>query len=166
MTTDSIIEKNRLDQMIRAAMRDKQNAEQRFKAARKAIEAAEKKTAALHVALAAYRAKYGISKTPIMPNSELAAEFSGMDTNHQINHWADIHNGTVIVRDLVDATVAAGFYRDRTQARGTLYRAITRLSYYKHISRGVYKRDNPESWDERLRFEEVLAFKKAPICSE
>ena len=127
-------------ELIAEAEQDRNKAIQRVEAARKTAQTAENVVEALKLALNRYRQHYGLPPLAIPAAPELAAALSHLDPRALIDHWSDTHNGKVVMKELCNAVVQAGQYKDARQAAGSLYSTVKRMPGYAKAARGVYQR--------------------------
>ena len=127
-------------ELIAEAEQDRNKAVQRVEVARKTAEIAENVVEGLKLALNRYRQHYGLPPLAIPAAPELAAELSHLDPRGLIDRWADTHSGKVVMKELCNAVVQAGQYKDARQAAGSLYSTVKRMPGYMWVARGVYQR--------------------------
>jgi hypothetical protein len=118
-----------------------QKAEQRVAAAQRALAAVKAEIDALHHSLKIGRAEFGLSvDEPGKPDERLVAEYRNLSAREMLERWADAHGGQIVMRELSQFVVSAGIFRDKTQAAGALYPAVSRSEGFEQVTRGVYRR--------------------------
>lgn len=128
-------------ELIRRLEQDKKlKAEQRVAAAQRALDAVNQQIAVLYSAMEVWRAAYGLPKVPVSnATPEMMAEYQGMSPKEMLLHWADTHDGLVVMREATRFLAAAGLFRDEVQANGTLYPTVTRWDAFMKVGRGIYR---------------------------
>jgi hypothetical protein len=127
-------------ELIAEAEQDRNKAVQRVEIARRLAETAENTVEALKVALRRYRQHYGLPPLAVPAAPGVVTQLSHLDPKGLIDHWADTHGGKVIMKELCNAVVQAGQYKDQRQAAGSLYSTVKRMPRYAWVTRGIFQR--------------------------
>jgi hypothetical protein len=105
------------------------------------LDAVNQQIEVLYSAMEVWRAAYGLPKVSVSnATPEMMAEYQGMTPKEMLLHWADTHEGLVVMREATRFLAAAGLFRDDVQANGTLYPTVTRWDAFEKVGRGVYRR--------------------------
>ena len=124
--------------LIHDAETEKCRAEQRVEVAKAAVQERSEEIRMLYAVIDRYRRKYGIHSRTIERSPPLEAEYGRLSPWETMELWAKKHDGDIIMRDLCHAVIAAGIYRDYTQAAGTFYSLARRKPTVMKIGKGHY----------------------------
>ena len=116
-------------------------AERKMEAARNEMAEAERAVEHWRFALEDYRQSHGLSASPSTPSPVLRAEYSQMGPTDLVQHWAEKHDGEVVVKELAKVGVNAGLFPNYRHASSAIYAVVKRKGYTK-IGAGQFKNLN------------------------
>ena len=129
-----------LIQLLQDCQTERQAAERKLQAARETL--AEKEQAEQHCqfTLNHYRKMRGLPQQ-LDPSPALSNEYSSMTPTEVVVHWAQKHDGLIVVKELVKDVVQAGMFANRRVAASNIYGVIKRKEYVK-VEPGQYRPPN------------------------
>lgn len=114
-------------------------AEERLATSQRGVEVVREQIRALYMALDIYRSEHGLPRlTAAQLDPREVERYHGLVPREMLERWAEEHDGLVVMKDAAAFLSAAGFFRDMTQATGTLYPTVRRAEFDK-VGRGVYR---------------------------
>jgi hypothetical protein len=129
------------NRLIEMAEDEQRKAEQRVLAAQHSLAAARQKAEALRTARDYWRRDHGLPPVDLVAEgAEALTGYHGISSKEMVAHWADQHNGEVVMNEMCTALTAAGLFQDKEQAAGTLHSAVGRMPEFEKIGRGIFRR--------------------------
>lgn len=119
----------------------RQRAERRLEADRQEFEEAGRGIASAEDFLKAYRRlnDQPVQVDPIpVPNQE----YTRMGPVDLVEHWATLHDGEVVVKDLTKAALAAGVFTHYRNGSASIYSVLKRKKY-ERIGQGHFRKAEP-----------------------
>ena len=126
--------------MINDMEREKQAAQNTLEVARATIAEKEEELTASIAILKRYRKKHGLPTNLTDPNPEPISQYANLGPGRMIDLWATMHDGEVVVKEVVRVALDAGVYKHYRQAYSILQSTARRRKGYERVGPGHYRR--------------------------
>jgi hypothetical protein len=102
---------------------------------------ATKRLDSIQQTLDAYRAKHGRSALSASAlDKQLATIYEGLNPKQMVLHWAEDHDGLVVMTEMTGTLATAGLFTDKRHADGVLYPVVRRTPGFEKVGRGIYRK--------------------------